>query len=355
MSKDLLTWKPVRIIGKDRTNLSSIIGEKRVLFVDTTGDDHLRVGTDLDLSHWYPNQTPTKYRADTSTEIALNFAAANPDHDFIVVNDHSDTDGLLGVFVLACPELALENRQTVTAAAEIGDFSFHGSREALLLYASLQERNFALQTAGVKGQLLFEDCLSFIADFLRRESAPSASVVAAVDAHERSVDLIERGQVHRSEVDTRLARYIIDAAAGEQYLALAAKEPRFDQPLSEEVWISHRARNFADKERLQLVSVRIEGGWKHELWLPQYVPWDTETLWRPAAWQYSGKLLTWLASDELALAVDAVASQDEEGSEWVVRDTVAPWSSDFPIIAKTATVSMLDPDTVAEAFVSLAV
>src|SRR5688500_16034076 len=100
-----------RIIGDDRSGLS--FGDDDVIFTDTTGDDLLREGRDLDLSHWYPNRTPAKFRADTSTEIALKFAAANPDHDYLVVNDHADTDGVLAVFALVWTELAVAHRDTV--------------------------------------------------------------------------------------------------------------------------------------------------------------------------------------------------------------------------------------------------
>jgi hypothetical protein len=38
--------------------------------------DGLVPGASLDLTHWQGNRTPRQFKADTSTEIALNFAGA---------------------------------------------------------------------------------------------------------------------------------------------------------------------------------------------------------------------------------------------------------------------------------------
>lgn len=79
----------------------------------------------LDLSHWPGNRTPDRWKADTSTEIALNFArdpdAPWGDHD-LVVNNHFDTDGVLSAWVLVDPDAALAHADLLVAAAEAGDF-----------------------------------------------------------------------------------------------------------------------------------------------------------------------------------------------------------------------------------------
>jgi Family of unknown function (DUF6687) len=88
--------------------------------------DGLVPGASLDLSHWQGNRTPLKYKADTSTEIALNFAAS-PEAcdrwaDAVVVNNHFDTDGILSIWVLLDPERAAASRDLLVAAALAGDF-----------------------------------------------------------------------------------------------------------------------------------------------------------------------------------------------------------------------------------------
>src|SRR5947207_12527040 len=78
-------------------------------------------GAALDLTHWQGNRTPSEFKADTSTEIALKFvasaeAAARWD-DAIVVNNHFDTDGALSCWALLAPERALAERDLLIAAA----------------------------------------------------------------------------------------------------------------------------------------------------------------------------------------------------------------------------------------------
>ena len=88
--------------------------------------DGLVPGASLDLTHWQGNRTPSRYKADTSTEIALNFVrspeAVEQWADAVVVNNHFDTDGLLSIWTLLDPEPAIANRELLVAAAEAGDF-----------------------------------------------------------------------------------------------------------------------------------------------------------------------------------------------------------------------------------------
>jgi hypothetical protein len=88
--------------------------------------DGLVPGAGLDLSHWQCNQTPQRYKADTSTEIALNFVVSREVVErwacAVAVNNHFDTDGALSVWALLDPKRALARRDLLIAAAEAGDF-----------------------------------------------------------------------------------------------------------------------------------------------------------------------------------------------------------------------------------------
>ena len=89
------------------------------------GCDGLVPGAALDLTHWRGNRTPAEFRADTSTEIALKFAASAEAArwaDAVVVNNHFDTDGLLSAWALLEPSQAAASRDLLIAAAEAGDF-----------------------------------------------------------------------------------------------------------------------------------------------------------------------------------------------------------------------------------------
>src|SRR6202521_1675322 len=98
------------------------LADVRKLSVDGT------VSNAIHFSHWKGNQTPASVKADTSTEIALNLAAA-PNRDELthgidlVTNNHFDTDGVLSVWTVLTGEPALELRSELIAAAEAGDFS----------------------------------------------------------------------------------------------------------------------------------------------------------------------------------------------------------------------------------------
>lgn len=83
--------------------------------------DGLVDGAALDLSHWPKNATPEELKADTSVEIALAFVRANRSAG-LVVNNHFDADGVLSVFVLLDPDVALAHESLIVAAAEAGDF-----------------------------------------------------------------------------------------------------------------------------------------------------------------------------------------------------------------------------------------
>jgi hypothetical protein len=88
--------------------------------------DGVVAGASLDLSHWSANRTPARFKADTSTEIALNFVrsreAIEEWSDAVVINNHFDTDGALSSWVLLEPEKAEPHRALLIAAAEAGDF-----------------------------------------------------------------------------------------------------------------------------------------------------------------------------------------------------------------------------------------
>jgi hypothetical protein len=110
------------------------IRERRFQFVEDAWEGHIPAiscdglvpGAALDLTHWQGNRTPAKYKADTSTEIALNFAgspeALDEWTDAVVVNNHFDTDGLLSIWVLLDPEQAMAYRDLLITAAVAGDF-----------------------------------------------------------------------------------------------------------------------------------------------------------------------------------------------------------------------------------------
>jgi hypothetical protein len=108
-----------------------------LLAVDGTVDGALH------LSHWEGNATPEELRADTSTEIALNFAAWPCREEWaqgveVVTNNHFDADGVLSVWSVLNGERALGLRDELVAAAEAGDFSEFPGADAVRVSILLQ-------------------------------------------------------------------------------------------------------------------------------------------------------------------------------------------------------------------------
>ena len=97
----------------------------------------------LHLSHWEGNRTPEELRADTSTEIALNFAEWPRREEWargvrIVTNNHFDADGVLSVWSVLNGERALDLRSELVSAAEAGDFSEFPNENAVRVSILLQ-------------------------------------------------------------------------------------------------------------------------------------------------------------------------------------------------------------------------
>jgi hypothetical protein len=88
--------------------------------------------TVLTLSHWPGAPTPGRLKRDVSAEIAVAYLDEPCDHApaEVVTNNHFDVDGLVSIFVLTRPELALAHRDLLIDVAEAGDFSRYRDRRA---------------------------------------------------------------------------------------------------------------------------------------------------------------------------------------------------------------------------------
>ena len=83
--------------------------------------------TVLALTHWPRNQTPPELKADTSTEIVINYLRSPQRESYrqgaeAVSNNHYDVDGLMSVWAMLNPEPALERADLLVAIGECGDF-----------------------------------------------------------------------------------------------------------------------------------------------------------------------------------------------------------------------------------------
>lgn len=98
--------------------------------------------TVLELSHWPGNNTPESFKADTSSEIVLNFLRSEERNHFFnfvdaVSADHYDVDGLLAVWSVLYPDEALRRAELITQTAVTGDFDRFTTTAALQACLSL--------------------------------------------------------------------------------------------------------------------------------------------------------------------------------------------------------------------------
>lgn len=180
--------------------------------------DGLLPGVGLHLSHWDGNTTPAHLKADTSTEIALNFVRAEPRPSITLVsNNHFDTDGALSVWAALEGERALEHRALLVAAAEAGDFCELSSEAGVRVSLALQGTDdapwpLAPGAAGDEARA-YDAVLPRIGELLRDPGAFEALWRAGWDRLMVGVDSFERGASTAANLlDGRLSVVVLDPA-----------------------------------------------------------------------------------------------------------------------------------------------
>jgi hypothetical protein len=248
------------------------------IYVDGTAGDDFREGIDVELSHWIPNRTEGRYKAGTSTEICFKFLEANPHHLYdLVINNHLDMDGLLSVFVLAYPTVAMQHREVLCDAAKAGDFWSWSTGKALKIF---QEVTLLYQDLGrqkVDLQKRYESCFESLLQIL--EASNNNSEAQSILEHQAA--LIEQGKIQRHEITPRFVAYFVPKALskgrGEEFLRV----PNFNEPLSERLAFWPQVRNRWDAEKIQLVAIETDNGIHYDLWYPGHIWADTKGLWKP--------------------------------------------------------------------------
>jgi hypothetical protein len=327
-----------------------------VIYCDGDADDQFREGVDLELSHWIPNRTPDRFKADTSTEICLNFVASADRRFDLVVNNHVDVDGMLAVFSLVAGEWALLHRRTLTQAAEMGDFWAWGKPPAQALFQTLTILIQKLQSEKADPNALYLRCFDHIFAFLSDESA--FPVEPGLAALRDSVALVERGDVARKVLSERFVHYAIPRRLGNSDLARALRVPGFNAALSSECLLWPQARARFDRERVHLVSVEADAGWYYDLWYPGYVWAETPRSWRPDGLKAQGDSNEHvLHHPALTDAVDALGKLERAAGQWTLARRLTPFSTlkgrGFPVVLSFLSddgpaTSSLEPALVAE-------
>lgn len=248
------------------------------IYVDGTAGEDFREGIDVELSHWVPNRTEDRYKAGTSTEICFKFLIANEHHPYdLVINNHLDMDGLLSVFALAYPTVALQHREVLCAAAKAGDFWAWSTGKALKVFQEVTLLYQALGRQKVDLQKRYETCFEKILQILERpdEQTDTQSIL------EGQAALIEQGKIQRYDVTPRFVAYHVPKTLLQGRVDEFLRIPNFNEPLSQRLAFWPQVRNRWDEEKIQLVATETDNGIHYDLWYPGYIWADTEGLWRP--------------------------------------------------------------------------
>ncbi len=307
----------------------------RAIFCDgAAADGALRHGLDLELSHWIPNRTPARYKADTSTAICLRYLA-DPERDTgyqLAVNNHVDVDGLLSLYSLCQGPAALAHRDTLIAAAEMGDFQGWGELAAQHLFQAVSLLLPALEREASAEAL--ELCFEQISAALAGEVP--AAVTRGVAALARSCALLDSGQVERRQLGERLVAYRTPAALAEAQLARALAPVSLAADLEANALVLPHARARRDAERLQLLSTETSRGAHHELCYPAYSWAETPGRWRPPGLVAASSNLQRLECPELLAARAQLAARERAQGQWQLATSLTPFSAltgrGFPVV-----------------------
>jgi hypothetical protein len=248
---------------------------RQTIYADGSADEHYREGLDLELSHWVPNRTPARYKADTSTAICLNFVADPLPGDWdLAVNNHLDVDGVLSLYALVHSQQALVHRETLEGAARMGDFWDWAPLPAQVLFQGLVNFQRAHPWGSIPLQALYERCFGRIHQLLRNTAVPDAR--PGIEALARGC---ERAEALRRPIHDRFVHYP---------LTHLEPVPDFNAPLDPTLAVPVQARNRYDRERIQLLSAPVDGGWAYELWYPGYRWAETPDSWVAPGFEFAG-------------------------------------------------------------------
>jgi hypothetical protein len=349
----------IHIHGSQRARSASA----RTIYCDGAHDADFRPGIDLELSHWVPNLTPPRYKADTSTEICLRFVAdAQRERGFeLALNNHVDIDGTLALFALSQPDLALAHRDLLVQVAEMGDFQGWGEPPAQRLYQALALYFGDPAHRQADPLALCEGALALVRAALQGAALPQAE--GGVAALARSLALIESDQIERIELGPRAVHFRVPAHVAAADLASCLAVPRFDADLAAPVLLLPQARARRDAQRLQLISVQTGSGWTHDLLYPGYCWAETPNRWRPPGLVLDAVHETFrLDHPPLQHAAAALNATEQLPGRWAVAESMSVFGGlagrGFPVVLSflrdgAAAPSALSPQRVAQALAAL--
>lgn len=343
------------ILGSETERPSS----RRTIFVDGSPDKSYREGVDMELSHWIPNRTPGKYKADTSTEICMNFIAEESSDNWdLAINNHLDVDGILSIFTLVYRDFALKHREIIVEAAEMGDFWAWGSEPAQRLFQGLTLLMNDLRCKKTDIQAIYEECFRKAIDLIEG-TVEDERISMGIQALNRSLHRVESGEIMREVYHERFVHYHVPGHLAKENMDQALKVPEFNAPLDDDLWLFPQVRSFQDREKVHLVSVAGENGTYFDLWYPGYMWADTPNSWRAPGFQFTGSTNGYFYGYQpLQEVLEKLASAERAKGTWTLVRELTPFSSikgrNYPVVLSfmgendQPALSRIDPKEVAQ-------
>ncbi|HVX63894.1 MAG TPA: DUF6687 family protein [Pirellulales bacterium] len=327
---------------------------EHIVFCDGAGGELFRDVADLELSHWRPNRTPAEYRAGTSTEICFRFVDhPQPGEWTAAVNNHVDVDGILSVYALVCSEHALRRRETIIAAAEMGDFWGWGEPPAQRVFQGLTR----LMRSGGEGRAIYAEAFRRIPALIDGTDPETTVIEASLAPLRRGAELVEQGRIARSFLGDRLAHYIVPRdIAGDD--ARASYVPGFNEAISDKAGLWPQVLARSDAERISLVSFERAGGWFHDLYFPGYQWADAAGRWFVPGMHYHDGMSSYdLDNPGLIAAFAELQRQETAPGQWSLGGTNLPFGVElqeqFPLVGRVldeagqVAISQVEPEIVA--------
>lgn len=342
------------IIGSKKEKPES----KKTIFADGSADQTFRKGIDLELSHWYPNTTPKKYKADTSTEICLKYLEDPSATDWeLVVNNHTDVDGVLSVFCLVNSEFALKNKDLIIKAAEMGDFWAWHEKPAQILFQGLTMFMNKREIKELDDTEIYRYCFEEVIRIIETDSYPE-KLKPRLKALEQSIERVKNGTIKRSVINSRYTHYHIPLKIAVQNMINTMKVPHFNALFREDMLLWPQVRNYFDDQKIQMVSVEVKDGFHYDLYYPGYMWAETPNRWRAPGFTNNDSVnVYYYGYQPLSEAVENLNRIESGPGNWTLVKHLTPFKTikgrNFPVIlsfmnekSRKPGVSKLTPEAV---------
>lgn len=303
---------------------------KNILFVDGSCPGAV-TNSDIELSHWVPNSTPTQYKSDTSTEICQKFITNNHMDQFgQVSNNHFDTDGLLAAFTLLHPELAKSQRDILEKTSHMGDFGAWQDYEESIFYDSLASYRSQWKIQGYSSSQCFEKGFETVIQmFIDGSNNYISESIHKFETIMKQREFFQNGSIHREQIHSKLTVYSWSLAQAEEYKLSPFYSSGFDCGLCHQDMLPSQVRNFFDRERLCLIAVTSDEGIYFDLLLPEYLWAETQNFWIPNGLINKGQtnLFHWesqscqLETFNLNALCKILNKLDNQNGKWTVCDS----------------------------------